>query len=174
MRTVTHVTIIFLFAQFVKGQSKIDFLGGYGFYEGLHLGAAIQLKKGQSLSSTFGIERWTNKNEKYYSLGLAYDFPILRTRKNSFDEFKWFLSNEGVFWMLEDDYYTWKCFSIIPSLEKKILIHEKWRMSFALGPSINFVLYNKRKTFTEVGWPYHVMPNFKIAFNFKSGSQIKK
>ena len=146
--------------------SRLDLIGGYGYYEGLNIGTEYYRDSNKkSLILTIGYEQSNYLDRKYYAITIGYNFSILRNQKDYFNNYKWWLSNRIVIWQLEDDYYLWKAFSIIPTIKRNFIILKKIRISMDLGPSINIVLYNKRKTFKEVGWPYHVMPNYRIIFN---------
>jgi len=165
MRIIIISTIIFHISQIGHAQqeSKFDYFIGYGFYEGYNIGGEYYFKsKKQSVSLSVGYDKLLK--QEYKSLILSYNLAIFKDRKNSSEEFKWYLDNKAVLWQLEDNYYLWRAISIIPSLSRKIILYKKLRMSFDIGPSFNIVLYNKRKTFEEVGWPYHVMPDFRILF----------
>lgn len=162
------LSIIFLqIYQSGNGQltSKFDFFFGYGFYEGYNIGTEFHLKNDlHSMSLSGGYDRLINKKQESFSLTYAYNYAILRSCKNKSDKFKWHMSNRLVLWQLEDELYLWKAVSLIPSISRRFIIYKKITISFDVGPAFNIVLFNERKTFKEVGWPYHVMPNFRILF----------
>ena len=144
-------------------QSEFDFFLGYGFYEGYNLGGEYNFNRGVNSVSLFtGFNRVKKNSQEYYSAGLGYDFAILRNRVNSPNQFKWSICNRAVFWQLEDNFYLWRAVSLVPSLRRRFALFNKVNFSFDFGPSFNIVLYNKRKTYKEVGWPYHMLPEFRI------------
>jgi hypothetical protein len=100
------------------------------------------------------------------ALTFGHTIAIFRSHKNSADEFKWGFSQRMVAWQLTDEYYVWKGVSLIPALSRNFRWCKKVGISVDAGPSFTIVLYSKRKTFEEVGWPYHVMPDFRILFIF--------
>ncbi len=144
--------------------SKFNYFVGYGFYEGYNIGTEYCKSDTQSVSLSIGYDKIKYNNQESFSLTLGYDYAIFKNRKNNLDKFKWHMSNRLVLWQLDDDFYTWRAISAIPSLSRKFNIHKKASMSFDIGPSFNLILNFKRKTFKEVGWPHHVYPNFRILF----------
>jgi len=154
---------VFIFNCLPQKFSKLDLLGGYGYYEGFNIGAEyFQDSNKKSIIIGLGYGQFNNLKQKYIAITTGYNLSILRNQKNCINNYKWWLSNKIVLWQLEDDYYLWKAFSIIPAVKRNFILCNKIRISMDLGPSINIVLCNKRKTYKEVGWPYHVMPNCRI------------
>jgi len=169
MRLIVFLIIILQISQIGNSQlsSKSDIFFGYGFYEGYNVGGEYYFKTGiHSMSLSLGYDRLINKNNNQESLSfaLAYNHAILRNHTNRTDNFKWSLSNRIVLWQLEDNYYLWRAISLIPSISRRFIISKNINLSIDAGPSFNIVLYNSRKTFKEVGWPYHVMPNCRVLF----------
>jgi lipopolysaccharide assembly outer membrane protein LptD (OstA) len=167
MRIVILTILLVLINNPAKSQkaSPFDFFAGYGFYEGFNLGSEYGFRADrQSISLSVGYDRLMRQEN--IALLLGYNIAVFRKRKNSFDQYKWHIYNKAVLWQLNDDYYLWRAVSVIPSLGRKFALGQKLGVSFDTGLAVNFVLYNKRKTFREVGWPYHVMPDFRLCFIF--------
>lgn len=143
--------------------SRFDFFLGYGFYEGCTAGSSCISKSGkQSVSASFGYDKFLRPDEETRSISLAWNVSIFRKQVNSTGAFKWYLQNKLIYWQLEDPYYKWKVLSVNPAVSRQFHIYKKMQASVDAGPSINFVLYNHRKTDREVGWPYHVLPNVRL------------
>jgi hypothetical protein len=153
-------------SQTAKAQfSRFDFFFGYGYYEGLTLGGEFHNKTHtQSLSLSAGYFRRFQKEEETFSLTIGYQHAILLSRQTEPSSYKWHIGCRAVFWRLDDPFYLWKAVSIIPSVNRNFQIFGKIRLNLDAGPSFNIVLYNKRKTFEQVGWPYHVMPELRMIF----------
>jgi hypothetical protein len=169
MRIILFLVIFLTSLKFGNAQSmsRFDFFVGYGFYEGLNFGSEYFFKSYKnSASFSIGFDNFSKKNQESFSLGLAYNFAIFTDHVNAINDFKWHINNEIIAWKLEDGYYLWKVISIIPSVNRKFILTKNLKISFDMGPSFNIVLYNKRKTFNEIGWPYHVMPNYKVLLIF--------
>ncbi len=157
--------LLFVIGQtgYAQNPSNFDFFLGYGFYEGYNIGCEYNFKSDiHSISLSTGYERSLNKVEESFSLTFGYDHAILKNRLNTMKQFKWRLSSRFILWQLEDPYYLWRAISLIPSIDRRFMLSEKITLSVDFGPSFNIVLQNKRKTFEEVGWPYHIMPNCRI------------
>ena len=146
-----------------QSSSKFDFFLGYGFYEGYNIGSEYYFKSGlRSMSLSAGYDRLFIKKQESLSLEFGYNRVIYKSHKNKLEQYKWYLSNRLALWQLEDKYYIWRAITIIPSLQRRFNIYKNIGLSFDIGPAFNIVLYNKRKTYEGVGWPYYVMPNFRI------------
>ena len=168
-----YFVLIFVLILFIihKGNSqhqrRFDFFTGYGLYEGINIGASYIFKTDtQSIGLSFGTCKIFNKQENYFSIITEYNISILRHRKNSDNKFIWYLTNKLVLWHLEDEYYIWRVISFVPSLNRYFYINKRHRISVDAGLSLNIVVYNYRKTFEEVGWPYHVLPNMRVVYLF--------
>lgn len=147
--------------------SRFDFFFGYGYYEGFTIGSELHTKSGkQSFSLSAGYFHRFQKNEENYSLTLGYQHAILLKQNLETFGYKWHTGCRAVFWRLEDPFYLWKAVSIIPSVNMNFLVFKKIKLNLDAGPAFNIVLYNRRKTYDQVGWPYHVMPELKMIIIF--------
>jgi len=64
---------------------------------------------------------------------------------------------------LDDDYYTFNSLAWSATIEKNFQLTQKIQLSLDAGALINLVLTNERKTYEEVGWPYHTRPSFSFS-----------
>jgi hypothetical protein len=160
--------LLFSMSQAGKAQSsRFDFLIGYGYYEGLTAGGELYNKCGtQSLSLLAGYFRRFQKEEETFSFSIGYQHAIFLKESINANACKWHVGCRTVFWRLQDPWYLWKAMSIIPSVNYNILVFNKIKINLDAGPAFNIVLFNKRETFEQAGWPYHVMPEFKMIFIF--------
>ena len=148
-------------------QTRFDYFIGYGFYDGIFAGSEYFFKsKTHSVSLSIGGYYKYGNNQRYYALSPSYNIAVFRKRKDKNELFKWHLNNKFVIWQQDDDVYKWRVISLIPSLNRQFTMYHKLRISIDAGPSLNIVLDSERKTFDEVGWPYHVYPNFSVRFIF--------
>jgi hypothetical protein len=165
MRFILLIIIIFQFGEIVNCQktSNFSFFLGYGYFEGYNIGSEYYFNsEKQSISLSFGYDRLMNQEN--IAMTFCYNYAIFGSFKNDLNELKWHLNNKIVLWQLEDEYYLWRAVSLIPAVNRRFSLSGNLKMSFDFGPAFNIVLYNKRKTYKEVGWPYHVMPDFRILF----------
>lgn len=147
--------------------SRFDFFFGYGYYEGFTIGSEFHNRSGkQSCSLSAGYFYRFQKNEETYSLAIGYQHAIFLKQNLKGFGYKWHAGCRTVFWRLEDPFYLWKALSIIPSVNMNFLVFKKIKLNLDAGPAFNIVLYNKRKTFEQAGWPYHVMPELKMTILF--------
>lgn len=161
------ISVFFVFVIIHAGaqpSSSFKLTGGYGFYEGYSVGTLYSFKNQKSgIGLSAGIDRFWN-NQLYYAFTAEHNLSVFRSAVNIDQSYKWFLCTKAVFWNYHDAYYTWRVVSAVPSLGRHIILSSKLKMAVDAGIAINFVVYNKRKTFEEVGWPYHVLPNMRILF----------
>jgi hypothetical protein len=166
-RTVIFILLLSMSQTGMAQSSRFGFFFGYGYYEGVTAGGEIYNKCGsQSLSLSAGYFRRFQKEEETFSITTGYQHAILLKQCIDANTYKWHVGLRAVFWRHEDPWYLWKAASIIPSVNLNILVFNKIKLNLDAGPAFNIVLYNKRKTFEQAGWPYHVMPEFKMVFIF--------
>jgi len=145
--------------------SRFDFFLGYGYYEGLTAGTELYNKSGSwSVNLSAGYFRRFQKDEESFSFSIGYQHAILLKQRSDENRYRWHAGCRSVYWQLQDPWYLWKAVSVIPSVNRNFLIFKKIKINLDAGPAFNIVLYNKRKTFEQAGWPYHVMPELKIVF----------
>jgi hypothetical protein len=160
-------SFLLLFSPTGKAQdtSRFDYYIGYGFYEGFNIGGEYYFRSGkQSVSLSAGYDRLTGQEN--ISLTFGYNLAFFRDRKDKSGRYRWHLNNKLAIWQLEDDYYLWRAVSIIPSINRRFNLYRNLSISFDAGPSFNFTLYERRKTFLEVGQLYRIMPDFRVLFIF--------
>lgn len=149
----------------IAQSSRFDFFAGYGYYEGFTIGSELYNKSYiQSISLSAGYLRRFHKEEQTFSIALGYQHAIIPALTIGSSVYKWHTGCRAVFWQLEDPFYLWKAVSIIPSVNMNVQVFRKIRLNLDAGPAFNIVLFNKRKTFEQAGWPYHVMPEIRIVF----------
>jgi len=166
MRAITLLTVLFLGFIVLKAQSnKLDLFTGYGYYENVLLGFKYEYKTGLNLGISVGSSL-SLMNQDNYSLTLENNVAIAQSKLDEFNRFKWFLTGKIMYWKYEDEYYLYKVLTLSPAVTRNFVFNNRLYISIDFGPLFTIVLHNKRKTFEEVGWPYHVMPNIRVLLNF--------
>lgn len=162
------ITILFLFIfcySFGQQAKKIRYFVGYGMYDGVNIGTEYYLKDSTKiLTASIGYERLFTKKQQTYALSFSYKNAIFVGSKNIINQYKWHINSTITIWQLEDDFYLWRFVSFTPSISRTFIAFKKHNFLFEFGPIFNLVVHSKRKTFDEIGWPYKVMPNFRIIF----------
>ncbi len=147
--------------------NKFGFFAGYGYYEGVNIGSVYNFcSNNHSVGLSFGFDKVYRKHNYYLAGAIEYNVSIFRSRVTRFKIYKWNLDGRIVFWHYEDDDYVFRALSFVPNVRRQFSLCEKLSLSVDAGPAFNLVLYSKRKTFEEVGWPYNVMPNMRVLFIF--------
>ena len=155
---------IILFAQ---NEKKIELNCAYGYYESICIGAKYIYKPEIKFGLLIGNNFRLLNNEKYYTVTLECNTAIFKQKKGTKKNYKWFLTSKIIYWDMEDKYYRFNVLSFSPAITRNISINKNLYLSIDIGPLINIVLESHRKTFKEVGWPYHVMPNLKFQIAYK-------
>lgn len=152
----------------LQNKNTITFFTGYGLYEAYHLGFNLTPpSKLYSIGLSSGVDNILNDDAGYFSISIEYNRVIFKKMLNNYSENKWYWNNKITFWKMDDPYYLWKSINICPSICRKFQLTSKFFIRTEFGPGFNIVVYNQRKTFEKVGWPYHVMPSYRILINYK-------
>lgn len=165
---LTHIFVIMI-AFSVKSQdsSKVYMQGGYGFYECINAGVGYYFNDNCNTGFMFGYDNFSVKDQETYAITLYFNHAVFYNRNNGCKKIRYYLNGKSILWQLTDDYYIWRVISIVPSARCGFEINRRIELLLDMGPSFNIVLHNERKTFKEVGWPYHVMPNASVSLNIR-------
>jgi hypothetical protein len=137
---------------------------GFGFYEAFNIGAKYNYRTNLGMRLSVGSQLGVIKNQKYYDITFEHDWTF---RKKNKELSSWSLDKKLVFWYLEDKYYKWFVLSMEPAIGKTFVINDKVGVHLDAGPVFMVVLYFKRKTFDEVGWPRYFMLNASLKIVYK-------
>ena len=162
------LSLLFLLVECNQNISSQDTIhwgvsAGIGFYEAFHMGIEHNYRPNLGYEISLGSQFWTVHNHKYYDLTFQHNWTF---RKNKVLT-SWSLDNKLVFWYLEDKYYKWFVLSMEPALGKNFKITKKLDIHLDAGPVFMVVLYFKRKTFEEVGWPRYFLGNATLKIVYK-------
>jgi hypothetical protein len=163
--TIIVLTVIFL----NSSAQKPDGFGmslGYGYYETFTLGFSYYLNPEHKIGISAGSSFMIN-NEMYYCVSLEDNRAIFRSKKDGSGNYKWFLTGKILYWDMEDKFYRWNVLSLSPALTRSFSIYDHLNLSADIGPLFTIVLESYRKTYEGLGWPYHVMPNFRLLINYR-------
>jgi hypothetical protein len=143
-----------------------EFSLGYGYYETFTLGFSYYLNPVHKIGIAAGSSFMIN-NEMYYSVSLSDNIALFRTKKDKFQNYKWFLTGKVLYWDMKDKFYRWNVLSLSPALTRSIPINSNLNLALDIGPVFNIVLESYRRTYEGLGWPYHIMPNMRILINYR-------
>jgi hypothetical protein len=146
------------------GKNSLSF--GFGFYEAFNIGYKHNYRPNLGFGVSIGYQFGIIKNQQYYNLTIQHDWTFRRKNK---ELSTWSLDKKLVFWYLEDKYYKWFVLSMEPAIEKTFLLNDRLGIYLDAGPVFMVVLYFKRKTFEEVGWPRYFLLNasMKVVYKLK-------
>ena len=147
-------------------RGTLEMNAGYGFYDAIKIGGTYHFKQQMGVGGSVGFDNHFLRNEKYISISAEWMLAILRNFKTSNDNHRYRLHNRIYFWWLEDRFYQFRVITYCPCFVYRFDLSERVNITCSAGPAINFVVYNYRKTFDEVGWPHYVQFNPGIQLNY--------
>ncbi len=168
-----YIVVIFLFCFLVNklsAQKNVSFetFAGYGFFESIYTGLSTEYSNSHMKSAlSFGYCPINTEDQIYYSIMFEQMIAIFRHKTYNNDFHKWYASSKLIYWHLIDNYYNWDVFTISPCVYRYVYFSNRWKIGLYGGIAFNIVLHNERKTFKQVGWPYHVMPEYGFHLSYK-------
>jgi hypothetical protein len=164
--------IIFILTStlFVYSQEKKEYElhAGFAFYETVNAGVKYVFPDNkQKVGISLGFDNFTRKDETYFAITLEHNLAVFRKKIRNEYLYKWFIDSKVIYWRLKDEFYNWDVISFSPSLQRSFYFSDHLSLTLDAGPSFNIVLHNKRKTFREIGWPYHVMPDIRVLLSYR-------
>lgn len=151
---------------FAQNDNKPGLSFGYGYYETFTIGVNYYLKPEHKIGIGAGSSFMIN-NEMYYSVYIEDNIAVFRFKKSNTNNYKWFLTNKILYWDMKDSFYRWNVLSLSPAITRSFTINNNINLTADLGPLFTIVLESYRKTYEALGWPYHVMPNVRLLFNYR-------
>jgi hypothetical protein len=173
--TLLHFSHLQLFCQ------HFEFSTGYGFYESMTASTKFVTSKGVKYGLSVGFDNSIIFQGKYLSAMFDVQKPLLKKYYSGLDyrntlefdkykhgaDYRYFLDFKFIYWNLVDEYYYWHSISFIPSFGRNYQFSYHWTLSVDAGVMFNFVLNRGRLNYLNAGWPYKVMPNFRVLINYK-------
>lgn len=158
----------------------IEVSTGYGYYESLTASVKLVNQYGSKFGLSGGYDNNIIFSGESKTLMFDYQRPIFRQYfsgidyRNSLDfnkhkhgpDSRYFLDFKFLYWNLVDDYYYWHSVSFVPSIGRNFQLSYHWSISVDAGLMLNFVLKRGRLNYLNAGWPYKVMPNFRVLVNY--------
>jgi hypothetical protein len=159
--------LVFLTVETMAQQvGKLEMNAGYGFYDAFKIGMAYHFKQHMGAGGSIGFDDHFLYDEKYISISIEWMLSIFRSLKTSNENHPCRLHNRIYIWWLEDRFYQFRAITYSPCIVYRFDVGKRVYISCSAGPAVNFVVYNFRKTFDEVGWPHYVQFNPGIQLNY--------
>lgn len=167
MRVWKYLIILFCFASLINKSyaQKTDFVISAGYYDALSIGFQHKIQKNISAGLSLGTNFRLYNNQEYYDF-CVFSIWDLKNKKDTTILTNWFLQASVYNVFIEDAFYKWYFLTIVPSIGKVLKYGLRSDLKIQAGPAFNIVLYNKRKTSQNIGWPYHVLADIKIIYTF--------
>jgi hypothetical protein len=148
---------------------NIAIFTGFGFYESFHAGINFPFGKSAEFFVIGGFDNNFFHEGKYIVTGGGINISFLNKIKSVSGDSKWIIQNKILYWSLDDRYYRWKVLSYTPGVHYRMNLSGNFNIDLGFGPVINFVVYNLRKTFEEVGWPHYIQlnPSVQLIYVFR-------
>ena len=163
---VCYLLIFLTVETMAQKTGNFELNAGYGFYDAFKTGITYHFKYHLSAGVSIGLDNHFLRDERYISASAEFILSVFRNLMTNNDNHRCRLHNRMYFWWLEDPFYQFKVITYNPCLTYRFDFTERIFITFCAGPAINFVVYNQRKTFEEVGWPHYVQFNPGIQLNY--------
>ncbi len=169
MFKIVYYFLIFLNLNLYAQQKEAAIFSGLGFYDALNLGVTYPINKNFGIGGSLGFDKNIRNNEKYFTGNLEIITGILKNYNSSNGDTKLWIHNRIYYWTYEDRFYKFRVITYNPCVSYRTYLNPRLFLSFCAGPAVNFVVFNHRKTFDEVGWPHYVQfnPGFRINYILK-------
>lgn len=142
------------------GKSQTRLVAGAGYVENFHAGVSWKLMSYLHFDLLAGNNFSFKNNITSLSQKLKFDLNFKKEPKHKFQFFGAF---NATFWQFNNPYYKFINLSIGPEIGLRIpLKKHNSTISIHGGYMYNSVLLYKRKTYSEVAWPYNWLPSAAI------------
>ncbi|MBI5217425.1 MAG: hypothetical protein HY958_00650 [Bacteroidia bacterium] len=166
MRFLLLLAFVLIYsASLAQIESGRQITAGAGLYESFSAGYRINLLSNIAIGFSAGSNFRLYNHEEYYMCNAYFDW-IFKKRKDPDNLSKWYVSGKIYNIVIDDPYYIWDFMAFSPCAGIYHNFTNKFGVSVDAGPVFNLVLYNERKTFDTVGWPYHVLGNVRVQVYF--------
>jgi hypothetical protein len=166
LNKICYLLIFLTVNTLAQKTGNMELNAGFGFYDAFKTGITCHFRPHMSVGISIGFDNHILRNEKYFSANAEFMLSILRRLKTDNDNYRCWIHNRMYFWWLDDRFYQFGVIAYSPCFVYRIDLSERVNITCSAGPAINFVVYNYRKTFEEVGWPHYVQFNPGIQLNY--------
>ena len=158
--------ILFFLPIITFGQRRtasISLKGGYGYYQGIHIGAGYfydrDYRLGFSLGSDFGLPSLDYNTQYNISIENTIHFGWRR----KFITKPWIFGQQAMYWVEGYDSVKWRILSASMTVGRIFAITRNVGLSFEAGPSYNTIIdvVNSPEEIVE-SWMWPVMFNGRI------------
>jgi hypothetical protein len=171
-KIVRKYLIILIFLNFflytrcnAQNSKRPELLISAGYYDALSAGIQYKLNPNISTGFSAGTNFGLYNKQEYYNSDFFLNWDIKRKNDTTFSS-NWFLAANVFNVYIEDAFYKWDFLALVPGIGRVIRCGVKSGFKIEAGPAFNIVLFNKRKTYRNVGWPYHVLADIKLVYYF--------
>lgn len=140
-------------------------LAGLGNYEYVYGGLNLSFKNKIYLEAASGIKPWNFSNEKYF-MGYFTLGKYIVSKKNT-SKILPTLHLKLIGWNFENVYNKFVMLGINPEIRLGYKLNSFFNLNLTGGVIYNTLLYYKRKTYLEVGWPVGWAPSFSVQLLYR-------
>lgn len=142
---------------------RLAIIVGAGNYEYLHAGVNVPIKHRYYFETSIGIKPW-GFNERYMMGYVCFGGQLLKEKQK---KIKPYLHLKLLCWDLDNAYNHFLFLAINPEIRISYAINERIQLCGNIGGLYNSMLYYKRKTYEEVGWPKEWQPSFSLQLFYR-------
>lgn len=142
---------------------RLAIIAGAGNYEYLHAGVNIPIKHNYYFETAIGIKPW-GFNERYMMGYVCFGGQLLKEKQK---KIKPYLHLKLLCWDLDNAYNHFLFLAINPEIRVCYTVNKRIQLCGNVGGLYNSMLYYKRKTYEEVGWPKEWQPSFSLQLLYR-------
>lgn len=150
--------------------SLISLKSGYGYYQGIHLGAGYFYDKNYSMGFSIGSHFGLPPLEQDVHYNISIENTIHFGWRQKFISKPWTFGQQAMYWVEGDNSAKWRIVSASFTLGRVLAITHNLGLAFEAGPSFNMIVDVIREPDGEVdGWMWPVMYNgrLQLVYSFR-------
>jgi len=158
----------FILLLLLTGEKKIigqTFFTGLGYLECLHTGIELPISTRKTLEFSAGIQPFQWKDQHTFSISAGI-FTRNKLKESSKKIIPISYGVRSTLWNFENKFNHFVNLSIAPLIRYDLYISKNSGIRLSGGYAFNNVIFYKRKTFTEVGWPRNWLPSFALSWTY--------
>jgi hypothetical protein len=148
-------------------KNTLNFRAGYGYYQGIHIGAnyfyAENLNLGIGIGSHFGLPPL--EDDDHYNLILENNLHFGNLTR--FNKKPWIFGQQIMYWVQGSSSVRWKILSFSPTIGREFAVSKNIGLAFEVGPAFNLVVDVDRNPTDEItGWMWPVLYNGRVQLKY--------
>lgn len=149
----------------VSNFAQSKFIAGLGYYENIYCGITNNLNRKVQLQVGTGLSPYVFSKNFQFSFHAAVGKKLWTLNKEK--KLKLNYQLKATNWFTDNPYNRFVNLIVGPELSLIKQFKNNAALQISGGMGYNFVLFYKRKTNVEVGWPREIQPLISVQYVFK-------